>query len=577
MPRDQRLVQTAVIGHTESEIPVVLPIQAGEVALFRHSHAADTFWCGRWLGGCGGRLTIKTYEDRVCHFAHIPDPGRGPCHRAAVGVASADHLYIKQQILAWLASQSVTARTSIPDNVDRVGGEVLFEPGGHGCLRVLLDTQATLPAAVDGTQLLLGTQVAHDPHRLTIDGYVLRIRCDTDASGRRVLVGTQPHDGTQWFHLDECRLMPWGLSTPAVEEVRRLRGTVRPLGIVPPRAAPAKPAPAARPVAAVQTHDDRAEAFAALQQAVETDQSVRELRHCLTRAEAAVRGGASAVENELLRRATDLLLRKERGVGVSAPPASSPRRRLSRPEPRPARTGSAAAGEARRAAEAVADLLDALDRRRGHFFPGEQQRLVAQLEVKARQADPWLTARQRKQITVWKNGIAQAAPGRGKALPAPSLPPAAGQEPAPEAKRKPKHTRREGIPTTHPSRLNLIADGARDVLEHAARLGKTISFELLCTQVKGLRELNEEQQRRVLKAACAPTRAGQPLAALITTGSGIPHPHYRHLARQPGDGSAAQAAWQKAVAGIHASYQPGPPPPGAQPGSHHEGGGAPDQ
>lgn len=47
MPRDQRLVQTAVIGHTESEIPVVLPMQAGEVALFRRSHAADTFWCGR--------------------------------------------------------------------------------------------------------------------------------------------------------------------------------------------------------------------------------------------------------------------------------------------------------------------------------------------------------------------------------------------------------------------------------------------------------------------------------------------------------------------------------------------------
>ncbi|MFI1370294.1 competence protein CoiA family protein [Streptomyces griseochromogenes] len=166
MPRDQRLVQTAVIGHTESEIPVVLPMRAGEVALFRRAHAADTFWCGRWLGGCGGRLTIKTYEDRVCHFAHIADPGRGPCRRAAVGVASTDHLYIKQQILAWLAGQSVTARASIPEDVDRLGAEVLFEPGGHGCLRVLLDTQAALPAAVDGTQLLLGPQVAPYSPRL---------------------------------------------------------------------------------------------------------------------------------------------------------------------------------------------------------------------------------------------------------------------------------------------------------------------------------------------------------------------------------------------------------------------------
>ncbi|MER6354648.1 hypothetical protein ABT186_23220 [Streptomyces sp. NPDC001634] len=496
-----------------------------------------------------------------------------------MGVASADHLHIKQQILAWLAGQSVTARASIPEDTERVGGEVFFEPGGHGCLRVLLDTQATLPAAVDGTQLLLGPQVAHDPYRLTVDGFVLRIRCDADATGRRVLIGTQTHDGTQWFGLDECRLMPWGLSTPAVEEVRRLRGTVRPLGIVPPRAAPAKPAPAARPVAAVQAHEDRAVAFAALQQAVETDRSVRELRHCLTRAEATVRGGASAVENELLRRATDLLLRKDRGVGVSAPPPPARRGRLSRPQPRPAKTGSTATGEAQRAAEAVTDLLDALDRRRGHFLLGEQQRLVAQLENKARHAEPWLTGRQRKKITEWKNRTPQNPPApRKAAAPLPSLPPAAvGPAPAsvPEVRRKPKRERHEEIPSARPTDLDLVADAARDVLEHAARLGKTIPFELLCAQVKGLRQLNEEQQRRALKTACAPSRAGQPLAALITTGNGTPHPHYQHLNRQPDRGPAAQAAWQKVVADVHAAYRPRPPPPGAQPGSHREGGRAP--
>ncbi|MEU8470170.1 competence protein CoiA family protein [Streptomyces sp. NPDC029006] len=151
MLKDQRLVQTAVIGHTASEVPVVLPTRAGEVSAFRRAHAADTFWCGRWLGGCGGRLSIKTYQDRVCHFAHVPDPGRGPCRRTSAGVASADHLYIKQQVLAWLAGQSITAHASLPQEGDRLGAEVLFEPGGHGCLRVVLDAQAApLTTADDG-------------------------------------------------------------------------------------------------------------------------------------------------------------------------------------------------------------------------------------------------------------------------------------------------------------------------------------------------------------------------------------------------------------------------------------------
>jgi hypothetical protein len=207
---------------------------------------------------------------------------------------------------------------------------------------------------------------------------------------------------TRWFGLDECRLQPWGLSTPAVEEVRRLRGTVRRLGIVPAREAAAGPAPVARPVAAVQARDARADVFAALQEAVEEDRGVSALRHCLTQAEAAVHGGASAAENELLRRATDLLLRKDRGVGVSAPPPSAARRR-GRPSPRELRPARTTASSGSKAADAVADLLNTLDRRRGRFLPGEQQRLVARLEDKARQAGPWLTSRTRMKITAWKN------------------------------------------------------------------------------------------------------------------------------------------------------------------------------
>ncbi|WP_143076829.1 competence protein CoiA family protein [Streptomyces sp. MUSC 14] len=570
-------MQTAVIGHTESELPVVLPMTADEVSRFRRAHAADTFWCGRWLGGCGGRLAIKPYQDRVCHFAHIATPGRPPCRRASVGAASADHLYIKQQILAWLATQSITARATIPEDRERLGTEILFDPSTFGCLRVLLDTQAAPPPAPDGTQLLLSPHIAHDLYRLAMDGYVLRIRCDTDSTGRRVLIGTQTHNGTQWFSLDQCSLQPWGLSTPAAEEVRRLRSTVRPLGALTSRPAPSKPTSAPRPVAAVHARDDRAEAFTALQQAVDDDRPATALRHCLTHAEATAQDGASAEENALLRRATDLLLRKDRGVGLNAPPPSPDRQpgRLSPRNPRPVKNPQ---NPKLTAAEAVFDLLDTLDRRRDHFLPGEQQRLVTQLEDKARQAGPWISRRTRKQITAWKNSTAQTAPAprTTTATPAPPRPPATTQEPAPKAKRKMKHAHRQSAPTNPPADLNLVADAAKDVLEHTARLGKTITWEQLCAQVKGLQELDEEQQRQALKAASSRSRSHLPLATLITTGNTTPHPHSRHPVQQQGNEPDAEAAWHKAVASVHAAYRPGPPPPGATPSTQPQGNDKPD-
>ncbi|WP_143079253.1 hypothetical protein [Streptomyces monashensis] len=74
-------------------------------------------------------------------------------------------------------------------------------------------------------------------------------------------------------------------------------------------------------MAAVQAGDDRTEASAALQQAVEQDRPTSTLRHCLTHAEAAAHDGASTEENALLRRATDLLLRKDwHRSGASQPP-----------------------------------------------------------------------------------------------------------------------------------------------------------------------------------------------------------------------------------------------------------------
>ncbi|MGW6144434.1 hypothetical protein [Streptomyces sp. NPDC055140] len=567
MPHDQRLVQTAVMGSAESEIPVLLPMQAKQAGLFRQAHAESTFWCGQWLGGCKGRLTIKMYTTRVPHFAHVPGPGRMTCRRASVGVSGADHLYIKRQILAWLGDQGIGASARLPQDAERLGGEVVFEPGGHhGCLRVLLDQDAVLSAPADGTQLILGPHVAHDPHQLTLYGYVLRIRCDTDDSGRRVMIGTQLHGHTEWVSLDACRLTPWGLSTPAVEEVRRLRSSSRPLGVFPQRTAAAQPA-VGPPVAAPQAPDDRQQAFSALCKAVEGEHTSSELRHCLTRAETATCGGASAEENALLRRAADLLLRRERGVGVSAPPAPPSRRgRVVRTQ----RLGKSRAGQA---AEAVADLLDTLDRRRAHLRPGEQQRLVTQLQDKARVAEPWLTRTQRKQITAWKARTkpVAAAPAAPPAVPAVqvSQPPSAPAETTPARPASPGQPKRDvprrvPTPAAVPTGIDAVADAARDVLEHAARLGATIPWDRLCAQVKGLHELSEEQQRLALEAASARSRSAQPLAALVTTNSGTPHPHYRHP-HGTGDGPAAQATWRNAVADVHASYRPKLPPPGARP------------
>lgn len=72
--RDRRHIQTAVLGSSASEEPLMLPLEAIELDAFRRRHENDTFWCGLLLGGCGIQLTTRLYTDRVCHFAHHPGP-----------------------------------------------------------------------------------------------------------------------------------------------------------------------------------------------------------------------------------------------------------------------------------------------------------------------------------------------------------------------------------------------------------------------------------------------------------------------------------------------------------------------
>ena len=192
---------------------------------------------------------------------------------------------------------------------------------------------------------------------------------------------------------------------------------------------------------------------------------------------------------------------------------------------------------------------------------------MAQLQARAREAGPWLTRQQRRQVTSWEErSEPAAAPAAASAAPVPdvSVPPATATVEAPARRLAPERDKRgsprrpstPSAPAALPTGIDAVADAARDVLEHTARLGTTIGWDRLCSQVKGLHELSEEQQRRALKSASARSRSAQPLAALITI-NGTPHPHYRDLART-GDGPAAQKTWQQAVEDVHASYRPVP-------------------
>ncbi|WP_030775462.1 competence protein CoiA family protein [Streptomyces sp. NRRL F-2664] len=174
MALDRRRVQTAVIGHADSELPVVLPIEAIELDDFRARHTGETYWCGVWLGGCGHQLTTKLCTDRACHFAHVPDPERtSSCARKASGVSSADHLYVKHGLLNWMAEQDITATAAIPRDADgAIGGELLFTPAGRTSLRVLLSETPgfPVPAGEDAARLVLGPEMPSDPDVLLQQG-----------------------------------------------------------------------------------------------------------------------------------------------------------------------------------------------------------------------------------------------------------------------------------------------------------------------------------------------------------------------------------------------------------------------
>ncbi|MFJ5927632.1 hypothetical protein ACIQF6_34055 [Kitasatospora sp. NPDC092948] len=230
MPGDKRRIQTAVLGGADSEEPLILPLEAIELDAFRREHTEDTFWCGLLLGGCGTQLTTKLYTDRVCHFAHLPDPtGLHVCERRARDVSSADHLYVKSAAIAWLLDQDHPGAVHLREPLGSVV-DIAWEHGTRG-LRLHLDGAVAPVWDDDLIEPVLGATVPVDVDTLVRRRYVHRVRLDSAGTSRRVRIGTQaPARDTEWFGLDECHMSPDGFRTPAVEEILAARSVPRPGG-----------------------------------------------------------------------------------------------------------------------------------------------------------------------------------------------------------------------------------------------------------------------------------------------------------------------------------------------------------
>ncbi|MFE0384527.1 hypothetical protein ACFW1F_10640 [Streptomyces bungoensis] len=229
---DGRLVQTAVIGGPNSGRAIILPTDADELTRWRRRHPAYTYWCGTQLGGCGNELSDRLYRDKVCHFAHRPHTS---CHRTATGAASADHLFIKDDLAAWAGRNRLKGRATSRDLGSGPGDAVDFRVGAarqhvrfqfsrlthaewHRDRQRLSGETATLdwvfgPGAAQPETM----EELYDEY-----GYLLRFRFETHGAVRRIrLRAEDPRRSTDWVPLDACAMTPEGLRVPGAQPRRR--------------------------------------------------------------------------------------------------------------------------------------------------------------------------------------------------------------------------------------------------------------------------------------------------------------------------------------------------------------------
>ncbi|MFJ6783514.1 hypothetical protein [Streptomyces yangpuensis] len=222
-------MQTAVIGHKNSDHPVILPMDAIELDQWRKAHPSYSYWCGIQLGGCGGELSDRRYTNKVCHFAH--HPSAPICHRTATGESSADHLFIKRGVQRLLQRRQVKGTVKTTDLGTGPGDAVdVHLPGARRRLRFQLSSldhrawQRAVDDLTDGSEDLdwvFGPDTPVSRELAGRHGFTLRVRCETVGGERKVHIGAEARDRTvQWTPLEDCVLTPTGLSTPHVDKIR---------------------------------------------------------------------------------------------------------------------------------------------------------------------------------------------------------------------------------------------------------------------------------------------------------------------------------------------------------------------
>ncbi|MGW7046911.1 hypothetical protein ACWGDT_30325 [Streptomyces avermitilis] len=225
---DHRLVQTAVIGDKKSDLAIILPMEAAELARWRKQHPNYTYWCGILLGGCGEPLTDRLYYSKVCHVAHHP---HHQCHRTDNGEDSADHLFTKRAVHQWLDSQRLRGGVQLRSLGQGPGDAVDVDVRDMGrrlrfqLSRVDHAAWRRIARKLDGDEAdsvdwVFGMKDMPPHELLDRDGYTFRIRFDTQGAVRCPYIGTQRRSGEiEWTPFEECRLTPDGLRTPAVEAI----------------------------------------------------------------------------------------------------------------------------------------------------------------------------------------------------------------------------------------------------------------------------------------------------------------------------------------------------------------------
>jgi hypothetical protein len=230
MQEDYRLVQTAVLGHRDSELPVLMPFERNQALKIRRRFHENGFWCGIQLGGCGRQLSDRIGMEKVPHFAHYPDPSGRPivCHRTNLDESSADHLYINEELTAWLRRQGVTVgRTQYAGDLRRGGSctrLTMRVPDKRVIIAVQLAKESYddwrkaddyLSREGDRVEWIAGPDSHITGYVSSRYGCVRRVRCETEGSSRVVTVATETNrKNSAWTSTSQWKITSNGILTP---------------------------------------------------------------------------------------------------------------------------------------------------------------------------------------------------------------------------------------------------------------------------------------------------------------------------------------------------------------------------